>query len=272
MSVNKFKLLFSEVQEKGVNIPVEMTWDFLDRGMDIETYQESASRDVLNLDKDFEVVRFAHSNKTNPNNINATDVNYEFYFVNTAVTSSNISTAIWSTDYRIQGFGERDIYYFSNPFKRSFFKLDFYDSPLQSGQTNYFTVILPTQQGSTLTTNVGAQKNVKIKKPVFKLDYVGDKEGFFLYWMKKKDYLNISTFYMSAKFFDSKSGLYIKMMNRKQTQIGGSNYFNFRPENYFYYRVNMDYSDLTYKIYDVQTNLNVGYDGNPIKWYEYVNP
>jgi hypothetical protein len=272
MSVNKYKLLFSEVQEKGVNIPIEMKWDFLDRGMDLDTFQEKTSRDVLNLDKDFEVTRFAHSNKTNPVNANLTDINYEFYFVSTAVTAPSIANAVWEADYRVQGFPEREIYYFANPFKKSFFKLDFYDSPLQSGQTNYFTIIIPTQQGSTLTTNIGSLKNVKIKRPIFKLDYVGDKEGFFIYWLKRRDFLNLKTFYMSAKFFDAKSGIYIKMMNRKQTQIGGTNYFNFKPENYFYYRVELDYSDYTYKVYDTQTNLNVGGSGNSIKWYEYVNP
>lgn len=271
MNVNKYKILFSEVVEKGLNIPIEMNWDFLGRGMDLDEYQEKTSREVLNLDKDFEVVRFAHSKNTNPNNISATDINYEFNFVSTAVTSANIAQAVWGADYRTQGFSARDIYYFSNSFKKSFFKIDFYDSPFQSGQTNYITIILPTQQGLTINANIGYQTNVEIKVPKFKLDFVGDKEGFFIYWLKNREFLNIPTLYMSAKFFDAKSGIFIKMMNTQQNQIGSNNYFNFKPENYFYYTVKLSYSDFTYKVYNINNQL-VGYDGTPIKWYEYVNP
>jgi hypothetical protein len=274
MSVNKYKILFSEVVEKGLNIPVEMNWDFLGRGMDLDAYQEKTSREVLNLDKDFEVARFAHSDKTDSNNPTKTDINYEFYFVNTGVTALDIPSAQWRVDYRFQGFSAKDVYYFSNSFKKSFFKIDFYDSPSQSGQTNYITIILPTQQGLTIPANIGFQLNADIKTPKFKLDFVGDKEGFFIYWLKNRDFLNISTFYMSAKFFDAKSGIFIKMMNTKQNMVGGvggTNYFSFKPEDYFYYKVKLNYSDFTYKVYDVKDKL-VGYDGNPIKWYEYVNP
>lgn len=273
MIVNKYKILFSEVQEKEINIPVEMNWDFLGRSMDLEAYEDKTSREVLNLDKDFEVARFSHSNKTNPTNNKATDINYEFYFVSTAVTSISLSNSTtWSTDYRVQGFSEKDIYYFSNSFKRSFFKIDFYDSPFQSGQTNYITIIIPTQQGKTIKADVGSLKNVDIKTAIFKMDFVGDKEGFFIYWLKKRDFLDINKFYMSAKFFDAKSGIFIKMMNTKQNSPGLiGNYFNFKPEDYFYYKVELSYSDFTYKVYDVQ-NVNVGYEGKPIKWYEYVNP
>jgi hypothetical protein len=279
MSVNKFKILFSEVVEKGLNIPIEMNWDFMGRGMAIDEYQEKTSREVLNLDKDFEVARFAHSDKTDPNNLTKTDINYEFYFVNTAVTATNIATAQWGVDYRTQGFSPKEIYYFTNPFKKSFFKLDFYDSPFQSGQTNYVTIILPTQQGLTTKANVGFQTNVDIKIPKFKLDFVGDKEGFFIYWLKNRDFLNIPTLYMTAKFFDAKSGIFIKMMNTRQRDISvippsnqNPSFFNFKPEDYFYYKVKLDYSDFTYKVYNVLTNEVVGHETKPIKWYEYVNP
>jgi len=271
MSVNKYKILFSEVDEKGLDITIEMNWDVLGRGMDLDVYQEKTSREVLNLDKDIEVARCAHSKKTNPNNIEATDINYEFYFVSTGVTAPDVPFAVWGADYRTQGFSAKDVYFFSNPFKKSFFKLDFYDSPLQSGQTNYFTIILPTQQGLTTSANIGNQLNADIKTPKFKLDFVGDKEGFFIYWLKNRDFLNISTFYMSAKFFDAKSGIYIKMMNTRQRDLPGNNFFNFKPEDYFYYKVKLNYTDFTYKAYDVKDKL-VGFDGNPIKWYEYVNP
>ena len=53
---------------------------------------------------------------------------------------------------------------------------------------------------------------VDVRKPKFVLDYVGDKEGFFLYWLKKRTFLDINTFYMSAKFYNAKTGQFTKLM------------------------------------------------------------
>jgi WD40 repeat protein len=107
-----------------------------------------------------------------------------------------------------------------------------------------------------------------------KLDYVGDKEGFFIYWLKNTGFLNVRTFYMTAKFFDAKTGIFVKMMNRPQSTLTGINKLNFPQESYFYYKVVLDYDDYTYKIYDINTGYDVlvGDSSNPIKWYEYINP
>ena len=88
----------------------------------------------------------------------------------------------------------------------------------------------------------------------------------------KKDFLNIDTFYMTAKFFDAKAGFFIKMMNEPQSNLTGVNQFSFPQEDYFYYKVVLDYSDYTYKVFDTKTNTEIGDSQNPIKWYEYINP
>jgi hypothetical protein len=111
---------------------------------------------------------------------------------------------------------------------------------------------------------------VTIKKPKYTLDYIGDKEGFFIYWLKKRDFLNINTFYMTAKFFDANTGQFIKMMRVKQSNLGGGT--SFPPEEYFYYKVDLDYLTQTFKVFDFPTGNRVGGITNPIKWYEYVNP
>ena len=119
---------------------------------------------------------------------------------------------------------------------------------------------------------------VNIKTPSFKLDYVGDKEGFFLYWLRKKKFLNINpnltntteTFYMTAKFFDARLGIFVKMMTTPQVLPLVPSLFQFKPEEYFYYKVVLDYTDYTYKIFDNGGN-RVG-TTNSIKWYEYINP
>ena len=131
MSVNKFKILQPRLTDKEINLPIEMTWDFLDRSNDLEVYEEKVIKDVLNQDKDFEVTRFSF---VAPVGIEKSDINYEFNFVPAGATST---TTIWSPSYVVQGFTPKEIYYFANSFKKSFFKLDFYDSPTTRTQKIY---------------------------------------------------------------------------------------------------------------------------------------
>jgi hypothetical protein len=119
---------------------------------------------------------------------------------------------------------------------------------------------------------------VNIKKPYFVLDYVGDKEGFFIYWLKKRNFLNIKTFFMTAKFFDAKNGYFTKMMNMSQSSIVG-NKFTFDSTKYFYYRLELDYEKQNYQVFNMNpaqtlySNLGDRAGATiPIKWYEYVNP
>ena len=111
---------------------------------------------------------------------------------------------------------------------------------------------------------------VNIKKPEMVLDFVGDKEGFFIYWLKSRDFLNIDTFYMTAKFYNAKKSGFTKMMNKPQSDIIGNKYY-FEGIWNFYYKVVLDYTNQTYKIYDTKTGNRVG-TNLPIKWFEYVNP
>ena len=284
MTVNKFKILLPREGETEIVLPVEMTWDFLNRSDSLVDFEKKAIKEVINEDKDFEVARFSHSpyqvyNPQLDNNSEFTDINYNFNFVPSGATSA---TTTWLPSYTVQGFTPAEVFYFRNQFRKSFFKLDFYDTTNEKAQTNYFTVIIPTQQGATTATTVGYDTQ-QIKTPIFKLDYIGDKEGYFFYWLKKKDFLNINTFYMTAKFFDAKSGVFIKMMNRPQATLTGINKFNFDQKLFFYYKVDLDYTNYTYKVYDIN-NLSwfsnpssvlltrVGTQTNPIKWYEYINP
>ena len=149
--------------------------------------------------------------------------------------------------------------------------MDFYDTKDSATQKNYLTVILPVQQGKlqnglTLSPSL---PTVNIKKPEFVLDFIGDKEGFFIYWVRSRDFINIDTFYMRAKFFNGKTGSYAIMTNTQQTSMLPTQY-NFDPAVYFYYEVNLDYSDFTYVVKDNNGN-RVG-TTTPINWYEYINP
>jgi hypothetical protein len=274
MSVNKFVIRQDGFDDKQVNIPVELKWDYLGMDMAIEEYEQDIITEVIGVGRDFEISRFAHAPATGTTN--NTEVNYEFYFYSGG-SMNDINN--WRVNYLSEGFTPQEVYYYENNFTNSFFKLDFYDTPDEKKQTNYLTVILPTQQGLKMDAQM-QRTLVSIKKPEFILDYVGDKEGFFLYWLKKRTFLDIDTFYMSAKFYNAKTGQFTKMMtgrgntpfdltNGPQALIQDNKYA-FDSTQYFYYTVKLDYPTQTYQVlntYGQRLGTNL-----PIKWYEYVNP
>ena len=271
--MNKFYFT-TPTSNKTINVPIEIEWDFLNRTDSIELYEDEVLGEVIGLPKDFEVSRFSHDSYS-PNE--QTKIKYEFHFWNPNSTQPiNTTTNVndWVTSYIAEGFLTTEVYYFSNPFTNSFFKLDFYDTNDVKTQKNYFTVIIPVQQGETMSANISqSTPPVQIKKPVFNLDFIGDKEGFFFYWLLDREYLNLDTFYMSAKFFDAKLGVFVKMMTTPQASLPSSR-FTFDGSRYFFYQVKLNYNKKTYQVFEFPygNNDRIGITNKPIKWYEYVNP
>jgi hypothetical protein len=275
MSVNKYRIVLDN-NEKYLDIPIEMKWDFTGQDDSIDEYQKTILEEVIGLANDFEICRFTHQEYLDVNLRSKTNINYEFNFYNYSlpVTAATVTTANWDDTYLNLGFTTPDIYYFRKPFTKSFFKLDFYDTPDELKQNIYFSVILPVQQGEFQNVNLSAYiTNVDIRKPKFSLDYLGDKEGFFIYWLRDRNYIDIDEFYMSAKFFNGRTGNYVRMMNRPQIPPFTPSLFTFNSDDYFYYRLKLDYNTKTYQVFSTINPTQVmGVDGTPIIWYEYVNP
>ena len=279
MDVNKIQIRKNGFLNQELVIPIELTWDYLGLDQSIDEYEADIIKKVTGEYGDFEVTRFAHapiavSDPYSDNAFEVTDIQYEFNFYSGGTLDDS---ANWRNNYMSEGFTTDEIYYYTNNFSNSFFKLDFYDNVDEKRQTNYLTIIIPTQQGLTMDT-IMQRTPVKIKRPYFVLDYVGDKEGFFIYWLKKRNFLNIKTFFMTAKFYDAKNGYFTKMMNVPQSSISGDK-FVFDSTQYFYYRVELDYEKHNYQVFSMnkQQTLysNLGDRAGatiPIKWYEYVNP
>lgn len=268
--------------DKTLNIPIELKWDL--NGIDdaLDEFENKVVTDVIGRGYDFEVDRFGHAPTTGITS--NTELNYEFYFYSGG-PSNNINN--WSINYLNQGFSTQEVFYYANNFANSFFKLDLYDTLDEKRQKNYLTIILPTQQGLKMSASMQNQL-VEIKKPKFVLDYIGDKEGFFIYWLKNRDFLDIDTFYMTAKFFNAQTGKFVKMMtgrlpcnqsnlpiplrdttNPSQGCFTG-NVTNFDNAKHFYYTIKLDYNTRTYQVFNVN-GQRLGTD-IPIKWFEYVNP
>jgi len=280
--VNNNYYRFSKTsKDTTLDIPVEITFDMEGRNDGILQFETDVLQDLINGIDDFETTSFA--NKEYIQTPNVTNINYEFYFLNPTVSVSTATANNWAVDYTNATFTDSELYYFANSFKGSFFKLDFYDTKTNENQKAYFSVILPTQQGQTKVGFLGPLNNqtqVNVKKPKFKLDYTGaDKEGFFIYWLKERDFINITEFYMTAKFFNAKTGQFVRFMNAPQSTFSLPNKFNFNKSQYFYYKLELDFTNFEYQVYKEIPQQNqapilqrVGDSVNVIKWYEYGNP
>ena len=288
--MNNFRLRYNPLQNANTDIdlalqtPILTTWDLNGVNESIDVFENEIVQKAVNPIDNFETIRYSHA-RWAPQIINVdpkTSTHYNFYFysatTDSSITATTTNTA-WVTDYRANGFTSRQIYYNDDVFSKSYFKLDFYDSKKSTSQQNLLTIIIPTQQGLTTSAVIG-QNTVAIRKPEYQLNFTGDKEGYFVYWLKSPEFFNpeINTLYMSAKFYDASIGGFKRMMNSPQGTI--NNKFNFSQEFYFYYTLNLNYDDYTYEVFfNNEPNplkppqlIKVGTDYNPIKWYEYVNP
>jgi hypothetical protein len=268
MNASRIKIVKDDTN-KYLNIPINMQWDFMGRDDSISEYEVKAIKEVTGVAADFEVARF--SQKVFPNLDTAIFYEFNFYDDTFPITANTIGS--WSSTYLNEGFSVQDVYYYSKPFTKSFFKLDFYDTPDESNQQIYLSIILPIQQGLTQPETINPQQPlVEIKKPTMILDSIGaDKEGYYIYWLRNRDFIDISKFYMTAKFFNARLGIFKQMTNTRQDLIT-PNKFQFNNADYFYYKVELDYSDKTYEVFSTSTQLRVGDSASPIIWYEYVNP
>lgn len=277
MNNNYFRKI-QTVNEQYINIPVEIKFDMEGREDLINEWENDVIEEIINPINDFEITKFAHK-EYYVNNVMRTDINYEFFFFDYLITPSAATITNWASDYENTSFTDTEIYYFANSFKGSFFKLDFYDSNITESQTIYLSVIIPTQQGLKEPGTIGPplnQTQVEVKKPKFLLDYSGaDKEGFFIYWLKDRSYVDITEFYVSAKFFNAKKGQFIRLINTPQSTFNGLNKFNIDKSEYFYYKYQLNYQTNQYEVYEYDNgvgNLQRIGTTSPIKWYEYVNP
>ena len=285
--MNKFRFTVNN-GDTYINLPVEIDFDNFGREDLIKQYENDVLEEIINPVEDFETTRYSHTQWLTGNNEPKTSTTYEFSFFNRNIDVSNTipgNINMWVSSYNYVdpsvyqtysgiSFTNKEMYYYTNSFKRSFFKLDFYDSKQPENQRLYFTLVIPTQQGEKQEVEIGTPsvpKPVIIRTPTFNLDFIGDKEGYFIYWLKSREYIDINTFYMSAKFFNAKTGQFVRMINRPQSSM--SEKFKFNKTEYFYYKVDLDVDNYQYQVFEgYDLGNRVGQLTNGIKWYEYVNP
>ncbi len=92
---------------KQINIPVQLTWDYLGLDMAIDEYEAAVISEVIGIGRDFEVSRFSHAPATGTTD--STQVNYEFYFYSGG-SMNDLSN--WRINYLSEGFTPQEVYYY----------------------------------------------------------------------------------------------------------------------------------------------------------------
>jgi len=188
--------------------------------------------------------------------------------------------------YDFQGFTPEETYKSKTTFTKSFFKLDLYNSRDRKQQKLFISIIINPINGiKILRPTLSVQYPSEIPDgryncrpegeqfcptPNFELDPINNNEGYFIYWLKEKTFLDIDVFYMSCKFYNGKTGEVTQLINTPQSDI--SKPYSISKEDFYYYRVVLNQNRYTYTIYSVSDGIRVGEDStNPIKFYQYFN-
>lgn len=192
--------------------------------------------------------------------------------------------------YDFQGFTPEETYKSKTTFTKSFFKLDLYNSRDRKQQKLFISIIINPINGiKILRPTLSVQFPSEIPDgryncrpegeqfcptPNFELDPINNNEGYFIYWLKEKTFLDIDVFYMSCKFYNGKTGEVTQLINTPQSYINTitSKPYSISKEDFYYYRVVLNQNRYTYTIYSVSDGIRVGEDStNPIKFYQYFN-
>ena len=221
MSANRIQIK-AKVGDKNITIPLGQSFDELGREDSVKTWEIVEQQDAINIIRDYETTKYFYSNIGSiPDQYN---IFYEFNFLKTDNT--------YTPDFNPQGFKDYEIYRLKKSFTKSFFKFDFYDSPLQEDQEIMFTMTMPL-------TNCKKEKDVIVKKLEDALEYwsqksagislpvydiywpkvqlgpsKGNNEGYYIQWYKNRDLYSGDTFYMSCKFYNAKTGKVVRMLNK----------------------------------------------------------
>jgi hypothetical protein len=265
MTVNNFKIIQNTNNEYKIVFPVETDNTYLGLDMGVEVIQNEVVNEIIGTPKNYEITRFEPKPISPFGVYSGSSLNFKFNFYSGPLNG-------WVLSYS-PIFEYQQIYYNTNSFSNSFYKLDFYDSREKKNQKIVFTVIIPTQQGEIVSEQIfpswyANDGFVNLKTPYLKLDYLKDKEGYFIYFLSDPTLLNINEFYASFKFFDGTKGNFKSFLTINPSTFTNN---NFNPDEYSFLKVVLNYSDYTYQYID-NNNNPIGSNTAPINLYEYVNP
>ena len=244
MAVNRLNIKASTA-DKSITIPIGQTFDEVGNEQLVRTWEEVELQDNINVIQDYETTRYAFAN-----NISANTISYAFEFWDTTTSS-------YVDNFNVLGFLDKDLAKPKKAYTTSYFKLDFYDSPLRKEQKIMFTNILPlnncmkkmvtvnvnedpTEYFAQLAADPLGTPRYGVYQPICLLGPLhGRSENYYIQWLKDRELTEINTFYMSCKFYNAKTGKVTNMINEPPTlsQITNGEVLSY-PE-WFYYQVKL---------------------------------
>jgi len=288
MSVNRIQIK-AKLGDKNVTVPLGQSFDELGREDSVKTWEIVEQQDAINIIRDYETTKYFYSNVgTPPYEYN---VFYEFNF---------LSGNTYTPDFNPQEFKDFEIYRLKKSFTKSFFKFDFYDSPLKEDQKIMFTMTMPL-------TNCKKEKDVLVKKVEDALEYwsqksagidypiydiywpkvqlgpsKGNNEGYYIQWYKNRDLYSGDTFYMSCKFYNAKTGKAIRMLNKPSWNLSPV-VDNPEASEWYYYWVKLSVNNngtpkYVYTVHEFdgliggQKGMTDTTPSSQIRFYEYKAP
>ncbi len=291
---NNRNLLINKEQ----NFKTDAGWD-----ENFQSYEDEVLRDIINPVENYETNRYIHkpyisgiglpppSNgadeaddannatdsaslfTTTVNTVEQTDIWFHFYFKD---PSDN-----YTLDYNNVGLTQTDKLMAN--LKYSFFRLEFYktpnnEPPNRSNRRLVFAKNLAPAVGERVTfTN----KFEKIYVPVFFGSSMRNKENMYLFWFHddtvlEETELTGTTFFMSAKFYNSFDGSKVPFANKEITTTS-----TIVEEQDMYFQVEMDRTNTPTYHYTISeydgtsspySSNRKGMSGDPIKFYEIPLP
>ena len=151
--MNKFRFTVNN-KDTQINLPLEINFDNVGREDLIQQYEEDVLTEIINPIEDFETTRYSHKSWVNITGDTKYSTTYDFSFFNRTmnILSTNPSDITrWVSSYAYVDpivydnysgitFTDKELYFYANSYRRSFFKLDFYDTTEVENQKAYFTI------------------------------------------------------------------------------------------------------------------------------------
>ena len=247
-----------------------------EEGMDI--FEDEVLSTIINPIDNYETVRYIHksySGLTGNSGDTQCDIWYKFYFIDSNNTYTN------GLDYNLVGIAPKDNANMIKTSTESYFRLEFFKTPLISGTTYepptrinrklVFSKNLQLPIGEKFYYNT-LRQNIHI--PVFMGSNYRNKENMYLFWFQDDTVLSDSTlsgntFFMTAKFLNANDGSIIDF-----TTTGLTSNQQIVEQRDMYYKIVIDKTDYSYKVYNytggttTENNLVGRGMNNSIKFYE----
>jgi len=269
MNVKNYKININSIKNGGfINLPIFEDFSTLDQYDTIKKdFIEVEKSKSINPILDYEKTRLTP--KKDGNDINKININLNL-LSNGVINSSSTLESI--------GFNQKDVLYSKNAFKKSFLRLNFYDTDKLTSQrlVNFYTIFLKmlpeylNQNGGYLAGTPKPVANIPVKFTIKNPNIFVDEysEGFNLYHYKDEVKNGLpKELFMRGVFNNAKNGVSYNLMTANSPQSITNlvnklhvKYILYRDNTGYYYEIDESYSDniivdsnnnLTIKLYEI---------------------